>query len=52
LSSNNGDPIQSDSNSQKFEYTMNWQNWNYSDSNVIAFIQNAASKQIIQTTIK
>ena len=52
LSSNEGDAIVSNSNSKKFEYVLKWQDWDYANSQVIAFIQNKSAKQIIQTSLK
>jgi len=52
LSDKQGDPIQSNSNSIELEYSMPWSEWNYANSNVLAFIQNMSTKQIIQTSIK
>jgi len=52
LTSNEGETIVNNSNSKKFEYVLKWQDWDYANSKVIAFIQHKSSKQIIQTSIK
>jgi hypothetical protein len=52
LSSNEGDLIQSNSHCITHNYSFDWPDWNYSNSQVIAFIQDMSSKRIIQTSIK
>ena len=52
LSSNTGDEFQNNLNTNRIDYSIAWRDWNYNNSQVIAFIQNIHSKQIIQTTIK
>ena len=52
LSSNEGDEFQTDSNSKRMDYSFTWQDWDYNNCQVIAFIQNMSTKQIIQTTIR
>ena len=52
LYSEYGDPIQSESNIKNFDYRINWSNWNYNNSEIVAFIQDYSSKRIIQSSKK
>ncbi|MBC8182986.1 PEGA domain-containing protein [candidate division KSB1 bacterium] len=52
LSSNTGDEFQNNSNTKRVDYSFTWMDWNYNNCQVIAFIQNISTKQIIQTTIR
>jgi len=52
LSLNTGDDFQNNSNTKQMDYSFTWSDWNYSNCQVIAFIQNISTKQVIQTTIR
>ncbi len=52
LSSNTGDEFQNNSDIKRMDYSFTWPDWNYNNCQVIAFIQNMSTKQIIQTTIR
>jgi len=51
LTDKKGDPISEGQESQTLSYTLSWPGWNYAHSQIIAFIQNKETKEIIQTSI-
>jgi len=53
LTSKTGDAIVSGSGPVAMDYQISWpDDWNYSNANLIAFIQDISNKQVIQTTVK
>lgn len=50
MSANTGDPILADEQISEINYALKWPNWNYANSQVVAFLTNA--RQIMQTTIR
>lgn len=52
LSSSEGETLLNEHNPQNYTFAFNWPDWDYSQSKIVAFIQNIANKQIVQTTIK
>jgi len=52
LSSIEGDLINTGNNQYSFDYILDWPEWNYANSHVIAFIQNVNTNRIIQSSIK
>lgn len=52
LSANTGDPILAPEQIIEKKYTLKWPDWNYTNTQVVAFIQNGSTRQIIQSTIR
>lgn len=50
LSDKSGDPLVDDT-TYNYSYIKEWPDWNYSNSHIVAFIQNIETKQIIHTTL-
>ncbi|NOZ62562.1 MAG: PEGA domain-containing protein [Calditrichaeota bacterium] len=51
LSSEKGDEIAADTNIANYHYELDWPDWQYERCQVVAFIQNRSTKQIIQTSV-
>ncbi len=47
LTDREGDPI----TGTEFNYKIKWQDWEFSNSHVVAFIQNISTQKVLQTTI-
>jgi hypothetical protein len=52
LSANTGDPISAPTQTVEKNYTLKWPDWNFTNCQVVAFVQQANTRQIIQTTIR